>query len=152
MLVGPDIARLRAAANDVKAELSRLRGRLRHRRLVPRRQSGRCKLGIKPAAQTLGLTLGGPRPRQVRQAFHGEEAQRIQRGRDDIRVMVRYPLAADRGSVGDLENMRIRTPDGGEVPFGNRSPTVQPGHGFASIKRVDRNRVGRRDRVGGRER
>ena len=53
--------------------------------------------------------------------------------------MVRYP-AVDRASVGDLENMRIRTPDGAEVPF-QQVATVQPGHGFASIKRVDRNRV-----------
>ena len=48
------------------------------------------KLGIKPAAEALGLTLQNL-GRQVRQAFHGEEAQRIRRGRDDIRVMVRYP-------------------------------------------------------------
>ena len=96
------------------------------------------KLGIKPAAETLGLTLEDL-GRQVRQAFYGEEAQRIQRGRDDIRVMVRYP-ADQRRSVGDLENMRIRAPGGGEVPFGQVA-IVEPGRGFASIKRVDRNRA-----------
>ena len=75
------------------------------------------KLGIKPAAEALGLTLQDL-GRQVRQAFYGEEAQRIQRGRDDIRVMVRYPRD-ERRSLGDVENMRIRTrtPGGGEVPF-----------------------------------
>ena len=61
----------------------------------------------------------------MRQAFYGEEAQRIQRGRDDIRVMVRYPRD-ERRSLGDLENMRIRTPDGGEVPF-SRVAVVEPG-------------------------
>ncbi len=73
------------------------------------------KLNIKPEAEALGLTLSDL-GRQVRQAFFGEEAQRIQRGRDDIRVMVRYP-SEKRRSLGDLENMRIRTPDGQEVPF-----------------------------------
>ena len=88
------------------------------------------QLGIKPAAETLGLTLQDL-GRQVRQAFYGEEAQRIQRGRDDIRVMVRYPRD-DRRSLGDLENMRIRTPNGAEVPFGQVAQ-VEPGRGFASI-------------------
>ena len=96
------------------------------------------KLGIKPAADVLGLTLQDL-GRQVRQAFYGEEAQRIQRGRDDIRVMVCYPRD-ERRSLGDLENMRIRTPDGGEVPFGQVA-VVEPGRGFASIRRVDRNRA-----------
>ena len=53
--------------------------------------------------------------------------------------MVRYP-ADERRSLGDLEGMRIRTPDGGEVPFGHVA-VVEPGQGFASIKRVDRNRA-----------
>ena len=96
------------------------------------------KLGITPTAETLGLTLQDL-GHQVRQAFYGEEAQRIQRGRDDIRVMVRYP-ADERRSLGDLENMRIRTPDGAEVPF-RQVAVVEPGRGFASIKRVDRNRA-----------
>ena len=52
--------------------------------------------------------------------------------------MVRYPRA-ERRSVGDLENLRIRTPDGGEVPFGLVAQ-MEPGRGFASIQRVDRNR------------
>ncbi len=73
------------------------------------------KLGIRPEAETLGLTLQDL-GRQVRQAFYGEEAQHIQRGRDDIRVVVRYPRD-ERRSLGDLENMRIRTPAGGEVPI-----------------------------------
>ena len=96
------------------------------------------KLGIKPAAEALGLTLQDL-GRQVPQAFYGEETQRIQRGRDDIRVMVRYPRD-ERRSLGDLENMRIRTPDGGEVPF-SQVAVVEPGRGFASIRRVDRNRA-----------
>ena len=53
--------------------------------------------------------------------------------------MVRYP-ADQRRSLGVLENMRIRTPDGGEVPF-RQVAVMEPGRGFASIKRVDRNRA-----------
>ena len=96
------------------------------------------RLDIRPAAETLGLTLQDL-GRQVRQAFYGEEAQRIQRGRDDIRVMVRYPRE-QRRSLGSLETMRVRTPDGGEVPF-SQVALVEPGRGFASIRRIDRSRA-----------
>ena len=137
MLVGPNIDQLRAAAEEVKAQL---RGYAGVYGITDSFREGKqeIKLDIKPAAETLGLTLQDL-GRQVRQAFYGEEAQRIQRGRDDIRVMVRYP-ADQRRSVGNLENMRIRTPDGGEIPFGQVA-AVEPGRGFASIKRVDRNRA-----------
>ncbi len=73
------------------------------------------KLHIRPEAQALGLTLSDL-ARQVRQGFYGEEVQRIQRGQDEVRVMVRYPKDK-RNSVGYLEAMRIRTPAGDEVPF-----------------------------------
>lgn len=70
---------------------------------------------IRSEGEALGLTqqhLG----RQVRAAFFGEQAQRIQRDRDDIRVMVRLPLA-QRQSLDTLEHLRIRTPSGGLAPF-----------------------------------
>ena len=136
-LAGPDVERLRRAAEAVKARLAEYAGVYE---ISDSFRAGKqeMQLGIKPAAETLGLTLQDL-GRQVRQAFYGEEAQRIQRGRDDIRVMVRYPRG-DRRSLGDLENMRIRTPNGGEVPFSQVAEVV-PGRGFASIKRVDRNRA-----------
>ena len=136
-LAGPDIDTLRAAADDVKRELLNFAGVYE---ITDSFRAGKeeLKLGIKPAAEGLGLSLQDL-GRQVRQAFYGEEAQRIQRGRDDVRVMVRYPRD-ERRSIGDLENMRIRTPDGGEVPFGQVA-VVEPGRGFASIARVDRNRA-----------
>lgn len=136
-LAGPDMDTLRAAADDVKRELLNFAGVYE---ITDSFRAGKeeLKLGIKPAAEGLGLSLQDL-GRQVRQAFYGEEAQRIQRGRDDVRVMVRYPRD-ERRSIGDLENMRIRTPDGGEVPFGQVA-VVEPGRGFASIARVDRNRA-----------
>ena len=136
-LAGADLGRLRAAAEDVKRRLREYAGVYE---VTDSFRAGKeeMRLGIKPAAETLGLTLQDL-GRQVRQAFYGEEAQRIQRGRDDIRVMVRYPRD-QRRSLGDLENMRIRTPGGGEVPF-SQVAVVEPGRGFASIRRVDRNRA-----------
>ena len=136
-LAGPDVEVLRAAAGSIKDRLAGYPGVYD---ISDSFRSGKeeMKLGIKPAAEILGLTLQDL-GRQVRQAFYGEEAQRIQRDRDDVRVMVRYPRGGRR-SLGDLTNMRIRTPDGGEVPF-SQVATVEPGRGFAAIKRVDRNRA-----------
>ena len=136
-LAGPELDRLRAAAEDVKRRLREYAGVYEVNDTF-RAGKEEMKLGIKPAAEALGLTLQDL-GRQVRQAFYGEEAQRIQHGRDDIRVMVRYPRD-ERRSLGDLENMRIRTPDGAEVPFSSVA-VVEPGRGFASIRRVDRNRA-----------
>lgn len=96
------------------------------------------KLDVTPQAEAVGVSLADL-ARQVRQAFYGAEAQRIQRGRDDIRVMVRYP-EAERRSLGELENMRIRLPNGAEVPFSYAAHT-EFGRGYASIRRVDRQRV-----------
>ena len=136
-LAGSDLNALREAAVVVKQRLLEYTGVTE---VTDSFRAGKeeVKLGIKPAAEALGLTLQDL-GRQVRQAFYGEEAQRIQRGRDDIRVMVRYPLD-ERRSLGDLENMRIRIPGGGEVPF-SQVAVVEPGRGFASIRRIDRRRA-----------
>ena len=135
-LSGPDLEQLRAAADRIKERLRTYSGVYA---ISDSLRTGKeeMRLDIRPAAETLGLTLQDL-GNQVRQAFYGEEVQRIQRGREDIRVMVRYPRD-ERRSVGDLENLRIRTPDGGEVPFGLVAE-MEPGRGFASIQRVDRNR------------
>ena len=96
------------------------------------------QLRVKDSALPLGLTQDDL-ARQVRQAFYGEEVQRIQRGPDDVRVMVRYP-EAERRSLGSLEEMRIRTRDGVEVPF-SAVAEASVTRGFANIKRTDRKRV-----------
>jgi multidrug efflux pump subunit AcrB len=136
-LTGPDIDQLRAAAADLKQRIGEYAGvhEISDSFVAGKRE---VKLGIKPAAEVLGLTLSDL-ARQVRQAFYGEEAQRVQRGRDDVRVMVRYP-ETERRSLGNLEQMRIRTPDGLEVPF-SEVATARPGRGYASITRVDRRRA-----------
>jgi multidrug efflux pump subunit AcrB len=96
------------------------------------------KLKIKPEAEALGLTMSSL-GRQVRQAFYGEEAQRIQRGKDELKVMVRYPIE-ERRSIADLQNMRIRTPSGDEVPFESVAE-VSYGKGYSRISRLDRERT-----------
>jgi multidrug efflux pump subunit AcrB len=96
------------------------------------------KLSLTPEGRAAGLTLSDL-ARQVRSGFYGREVQRIQRGRDDIRVMVRYP-EEERQSRGDIDAMRIRLPDGSEVPF-TTVAAVEEGRGYAVINRTDRRRV-----------
>ena len=96
------------------------------------------QLQLLPEARSLGLTMQDL-GQQVRHAFYGYEAQRIQRGKDDIRVMVRYPIE-ERRSLGNLENMRIRRADGTEVPFPSVA-TAELARGYTTINRVDGHRV-----------
>ena len=95
-------------------------------------------LSVRPEARPLGITQADL-ARQVRQAFYGEEVQRVQRGRDDMKVMLRYP-EEERHSLGALEQMRIRLQDGTELPF-SAVAEARLGRGFATIRRTDRRRV-----------
>ena len=79
------------------------------------RSTEELELELKPAASNLGVTAQ-QLASQVRQAFFGSEAQKIQRGRDDVNVMVRYPRE-ERRSLASLRTMMIRTQNGTEVPF-----------------------------------
>lgn len=73
------------------------------------------QLDLKPRAYALGLTRQEI-ARQVRQGFFGEEVQRLQKGKNEMRVWVRY-TDTDRSSIGKLEEMRIKTPQGQEYPL-----------------------------------
>ncbi|MCU4676715.1 efflux RND transporter permease subunit [Catenovulum sp. 2E275] len=92
------------------------------------------KLKIKPEAEAQGLTLIDL-AQQVRLAFYGAEAQRIQRNEEEIKVMVRYPIN-ERQSIDNLEKMWIRTPDGAQVPFSSVAE-YEIGEGYATIQRID---------------
>ncbi len=135
-LTGPDIEQLRRAADVLKQRLGQYPGVFD---ITDSFRAGKreVQLKLRPAAEPLGLRLSDL-ARQVRQAFYGEEAQRIQRGRDEVRVMVRYP-ENERTSLGNLETMRIRTPSGDAVPF-SEVAEASMGRGFASIQRTDRRR------------
>jgi multidrug efflux pump subunit AcrB len=134
---GPDMDRLQAFASRLKEELRQYPG---VQDITDSFRTGKkeLELDITPEGEAAGLTLGDL-ARQVRQAFYGEEAQRIQRGRDDVKVMVRFPESSRR-SLGDLEEMRVRTPDGTEVPF-TTAARVRLSRGPAAINRKDRRRV-----------
>ncbi|MBU0730941.1 MAG: efflux RND transporter permease subunit [Proteobacteria bacterium] len=96
------------------------------------------KIRLKPEARTLGITENAL-ARQIRSAFYGAEALRLQRGRNEVKVMVRYP-ESERTSQWDFDTMRIRTPQGGEVPL-HQAAYVEEGRGFSVINRSDRKRV-----------
>jgi multidrug efflux pump subunit AcrB len=96
------------------------------------------QLKLKPEATLLGLNLNMV-ARQVRQAVYGFEVQRIQRGREEVRVMVRYPIAA-RQSIETLEQMMIRVGERQEVPLWQIADIV-PGLSPSSILRIDRQRT-----------
>ena len=73
------------------------------------------RFSLLPGAEKLGITMGDVST-QVRQAFYGEEVQRLPREGGDVRVMVRYP-PADRESLATFEDVRIRTGDGSLIPL-----------------------------------
>ncbi len=132
-----DHNQLEAAAEDLKAELKAYPGVFDiGDSFLPGKKEMQLKL--KPAARSLGLTLDDL-ARQVRHAFYGSEALRLQRGKDELKVMIRYP-EAERKSLGSVEDMRIRTPDGLEVPFGQVAQ-VNIEQGYAAIQRAQRLRV-----------
>lgn len=71
-------------------------------------------LNLKPRAYFLGLDEDAI-ARQVRQGFYGGQVQRLQQGKDEIRIWVRYP-GEDRQNIGQMEKMKIKTPSG-EFPL-----------------------------------
>lgn len=136
-LEGSNVEELRVIAEQLRLKLAEYPGVVD---ITDSFRSGKqeLKLDILPAGEALGLSLGDL-ARQVRQAFYGEEAQRIQRGRDDIRVMVRY-TGDERRTLSALGEMRIRTPQGSEVPFSTIAQ-ASLGRGFSTIRRSDGRRV-----------
>ena len=128
---------LEALALDVKAALARYPGvfDVSDSFDAPRDE---LVLSLKPAAEGLGVSLADV-ARQVRQAFFGEEVQRVPRSGEDVRVMVRYP-EVERRAIANIDSMFIRTADGSEVPF-DVVATYQVETGYQSIERLDRLRT-----------
>ena len=98
------------------------------------------ELSIKPIGRNLGLSqneLGT----QIRQAYYGEEVQRLQRGNDEVKVMLRYDRAS-RESLKSLDDLRIRTSQGDELAL-NMVADVSLGKAPNAIERVNRKRAAR---------
>lgn len=100
---------LYAAKSEFKQKLAKLEGLTN---VLDNDQLGmrEVKLRLKESAYKLGLDLKEVAS-QVRAGFYGKEVQRLQRGIDEVKVWVRYNKK-ERSSIGDLENMRIRTDKG----------------------------------------
>lgn len=76
---------------------------------------------------------------QLRSAFYGYDVQRIQRGRSELKVMVRYPKA-EREKLKNIYDFRVRLHDGSEIPISTVAKITQQ-RTYAQIKRVDGQRV-----------
>jgi len=132
-LQGDDMNMLLDAADDLMDRLSQFEGVYQiESDFRPGKSELRFKL--KPEGRVLGLTVADLAG-QIHAGYYGEEAVRLQRGRDDIRVKVRYP-AHERRRISDLNQARIRTPVGREAPlFSVADAQFVPG--YSSIKRTD---------------
>lgn len=128
-----DMDHILAAADDLLDRLRTLEGVFQIRSdFSPGKTE--MRLELKPEARTLGLTVDDL-ARQIYAGYYGDEAVRLQRGRDDIPIKVRY-TADHRSRVSDLERIRIRTPSGSGVPLISVA-TVSFTPGYATITRTN---------------
>jgi multidrug efflux pump subunit AcrB len=130
---GHDYSQILAAADALKEELGTFEGTYQIQHDF-RPGKSELRLELKEEARTLGLTVADL-ARQVYAGYFGDEAVRLQRGRDDVRVRVRYP-EDERQQISEFENIRIRTPQGMEVPLLSVA-NVSYGPGYATITRTD---------------
>ncbi|EWH08956.1 acriflavin resistance protein [Catenovulum agarivorans DS-2] len=131
-----DLASQQAAVDDVSKVLASYPG-VHNVRSSLESEKVEVELSLKPHAETLGIDLAMI-ARQVRQAIYGEEVQRIPRGKEDVRVMLKFP-ESHRRSLEEIFSMRIRNPQGYQVPI-ETVADVKLIPGFSQIDRVDRRR------------
>lgn len=130
-LQGDDMTSLYTAAKELEDKLAQYEGvyQIQH---SPRHGKNEMRLTLKPEAAALGLTVADL-AQQVYAGYFGEEALRLQRGRDDVRVRVRYPLD-ERKQIAEFERARIRTRQGNEVPLLSVA-NIEYGPGLSEIER-----------------
>ena len=109
-----DIGVLEAAAADLRAHLAAVPGlyEVSDSLTLGKRH---FEVHLTPAGVAAGLTLAGIGA-QLRANYHGMEVQRIQRGHEEVKVMLKYPEERRR-SLSELSMERIHRPGGGEVPL-----------------------------------
>ncbi|MFK7969576.1 MAG: efflux RND transporter permease subunit [Bacteroidia bacterium] len=132
-MMGNDLGQLEGAVEELKQKIGEMS---EVKDVTDNNLSGLRELNVelKEKARFLGLNLQTV-VSQVRQGFFGYEVQRLQRGEDEVRVWVRYD-ERDRASIGQLENMRIRLPDGREFPL-KELATLSEKRGIVAINRID---------------
>lgn len=132
-LLGNDLAELNLAKEELKNKLKELPV-LKDVNDNDKKGARELRLKLKEKAYAMGLTMRDVIG-QVRQGFFGFEVQRLQRGLDEVKVWVRYDLE-DRGSVKRLENMRIRTASGMQIPL-NEIAEYEIERGIVAINHLD---------------
>jgi len=132
-LVSENQQELKQAAEELKSELNQL---AETRDIIDNNAEGlrEINISLKEKAYYLGLNLQTV-VSQVRQGYFGSEIQRLQRGRDEVKVWVRYD-EADRSSINDLNNMRIRFADGREFPL-NEIADLEMKRGVIAINHIN---------------
>jgi multidrug efflux pump subunit AcrB len=135
----PDLDILRSATTELEDQLRSYEALYDVRNNLEG-ASEEIRLTLKPGTTKLGLTLAEVN-RQVRQAYFGEEVQRLPRMGQDVKVKVRYPVESRR-SIESLKNFRIRTTDGREVPLMSVA-NLEYAPGIKRIQRWNGNRAAR---------
>lgn len=135
-LSNPDLYRLRAAAEEVKAQLATYSTTFDINDNLSS-AADEIRITLKPGAESLGITLRDV-TQQVTSAYFGIEVQRLPRDGDDVRVMVRLP-ESDRRDLDSIRQLRIRTVDGREIPVGQVAD-FEFAPGINTIIRRDRER------------
>jgi multidrug efflux pump subunit AcrB len=136
-LLGPETDYVKPAAERLKAELATFAGVTDiSDDALPGKMEMRVRL--REGAENLGIRLQ-TLAAQLRDAFYGNESVEIQRGREEVEVMVRYP-PGERTSPADVESMRVRTGSGAEVPFPEVAE-VRMKRGYTTLRRVGRSSV-----------
>ncbi|MEM0895427.1 MAG: efflux RND transporter permease subunit [Verrucomicrobiota bacterium] len=135
---GSNFENLTAASAHIKAALAEYKGVID---IADNNREGKRELKLReltPSGKALGLRLADV-GRQLRAGFYGDEALRLQRGRDEVKVMVRYPRD-ERESVEDIEQVKIRTAAGDEIPIRDVAE-LELGRGYDVIRRTDNRRT-----------
>ncbi len=131
-----DLDELRRASADIIAYISGINGVYDVRNQL-QSVTDEIQVSFKPGAERFGMSLVEV-SRQVRQAYFGEEVQRLPREGEDVRVMVRYPKET-RESIESLQSFRIRTPDGREIPL-SAVVSISYEPSYSQIRRFGRKR------------
>jgi multidrug efflux pump subunit AcrB len=138
LLRGDDLDELQRASDFIQEQLGSYDGVID---IADSNQEGKRQLKLPKRLTASGEALGlrvADVATQLRQGFFGDEVQRLQRGRDEVKVYVRYPKA-ERLSLENVEQMKIRTPMGDEVPL-SAVADFEFGRGYSTISRADRKR------------
>ena len=136
-LTGPDQVQLENAARELTAKLARYDG---VSDLDDGTASGKRQMSLSLTPEALSLGLDAQEvAAQVRAAFFGAEALRQQRGRNEVKVLVRLPQE-ERERLSTVEDLMLRIPGGGEIPLSVAAKTDE-GRSYTSIRRRDGQRI-----------